>query len=331
MTASIFWSLPTEGDGRHGAKTRGDFPDTRRRAFTRGDLTDDRGSAFGHHDHLFQVARAAEVSGFDGVLVPWTPNGEDPWIVAASLARHTRRLLLLPEIEAGFATPVYLAKMSASFQRLSGSRLAWQIELERDAAVRRQNGDFLEGADWFQRADEFIVAARGVWSRRPFDFRGRFYEVEKGGFEAPLSGWPLPPLHTSGSSDEALAIAGRHSDVHLLRADRPLGVERERKRLALAAKAAGRTVRSGLRLAIVARHTEAEAVRDAQGKEAEGALIGSYRQVADALESYIELGIDHLVLEASPRLEEAYRLGEHVLPKLRSRFAAEPAPASATA
>ena len=323
MSAQVFWTLPASGDGRSASRarfSRGDFQGSTRLAHGPG-LTDDRGKHFTYYDQLFQVARAAESSGFKGVLIPWEPAGEDPWIVASALVRQTRRLLFLPELEPGFATPVYLAKMSVSFQRLSGNRLAWQFELERDPQVRRAHGDPVQGDDFFTRVDEYLEAARGVLLTRPYDFRGRFYDVEKGGFDAPLAGTPLPPVFTSGSSDAALALAGKRSDFHVVRGASLDGVKSAIARLAAAAAAHGRSVKPALRLQVIARHTDEEARAAAREAGTEADLIGSYDNVAQRLEAYLDLGVERLILSGYPHLEEAYRLGEHVLPKLSAHRA----------
>ncbi|MEU8122615.1 LLM class flavin-dependent oxidoreductase [Spirillospora sp. NPDC049024] len=49
------------------------------------------------------------------------------------------------------------------------------------------------------------------------------------------------------------------------------------------------------------------------------ALVGSHEQVAERIEEYRSLGVDHLILSAQPHLEEAYSFGEGVLPLLRAR------------
>src|SRR5205085_10536808 len=49
------------------------------------------------------------------------------------------------------------------------------------------------------------------------------------------------------------------------------------------------------------------------------ALVGSHDEVADRIEEYHSLGIDHLILSAQPHLEEAYAFGEGVMPRLRKR------------
>ena len=48
------------------------------------------------------------------------------------------------------------------------------------------------------------------------------------------------------------------------------------------------------------------------------ALVGSHEQVAERIEEYRALGIEHFILSGQPHLEEAYRVAEGVLPLLSS-------------
>ena len=48
-------------------------------------------------------------------------------------------------------------------------------------------------------------------------------------------------------------------------------------------------------------------------------LVGSYEQVAERLDELQALGTDAFILASNPHLEEAYRVGEEVLPLLRGR------------
>ncbi|MCX4745671.1 LLM class flavin-dependent oxidoreductase [Kitasatospora sp. NBC_01287] len=56
------------------------------------------------------------------------------------------------------------------------------------------------------------------------------------------------------------------------------------------------------------------------------ALVGSHEEVADRIEEYHALGVDHFVLSGYPHLEEAYWFGEGVRPVLRSRGLVGPLP-----
>lgn len=60
------------------------------------------------------------------------------------------------------------------------------------------------------------------------------------------------------------------------------------------------------------------------------ALVGSHEQVAERIEEYADLGIEHFVLSGQPHLEEAIRFGEGVRPVLAARglLADSPAPAN---
>lgn len=61
------------------------------------------------------------------------------------------------------------------------------------------------------------------------------------------------------------------------------------------------------------------------------ALVGSHDEVAARLDEYRRLGVDEFVLSGYPHLEEAFRVGEEVAPRLRALAAADAAPAPAPA
>ncbi|WP_433146452.1 LLM class flavin-dependent oxidoreductase [Actinomadura nitritigenes] len=50
-------------------------------------------------------------------------------------------------------------------------------------------------------------------------------------------------------------------------------------------------------------------------------LVGDYHQVAERLDELIDLGVDAFILAGVPHLEEAQRVGRHVLPLLKGKIA----------
>ncbi|MEV7010495.1 LLM class flavin-dependent oxidoreductase [Streptosporangium sp. NPDC051022] len=319
--ATFHITLPSRGNGGRG--TRPDFP-----AF----VTDPR-AAFGPFDHLAQAGRAAEIAAFDGALAPFDPYGEESLVVAAGLLRRSRWLRAVAGFHPGIATPVYAAKISASLQRFSGDRLDWWIDVDLDPAVARSQGDFLEGAARYERAEEFLTVAKGVWSEEGYTYEGRFYQVLAGGFLSPLAGRTFPRIHLSGTSKEALELSARHADVHVF--DPEDDIE--------AAELPGVTY--GLRLPVLARDDDDEAWRAArrlwsraggtagafpdpdprtrlwggfgpEGAGGRGGLVGSFETVAAGIRDYVDRGVGAFFLEAAPYIEETYRLGERLLPLL---------------
>ncbi|MEF2265728.1 LLM class flavin-dependent oxidoreductase [Janthinobacterium sp. LS2A] len=349
MTIEFIWQLPTSGDGRYaapGISRRGERAAGAPSPLQAG-VSDPRGvrPPFNYFDYLHQIARAADLSGFDGIQIRHDTQGDESWIVAGYLARSTRHLKLIAEFDAAWGSAVYAAKNAVSFQRFTGGRFAWQIGHGGDAAARRRQGDAVPDADILPRIDEFITVARGVQSTSPFNFKGKFFEVQDGGFKGPLANHPINTIYLNGDSPEALALSARQADVHVFDAAPLADLQPAIASLQAQARQLGRTVAAGVRIDVLARETSEEALRDARRYRsgaglpddapfdagaaafwpgfaqaqtgARGALVGSYAQVSAALEAYAQAGISSFVLAAIPHFEEAYRIGEHVLPLVR--------------
>ncbi|PJJ18044.1 alkanesulfonate monooxygenase [Janthinobacterium sp. 67] len=350
MTIEFIWQLPTSGDGRYaapGISRRGERAAGAPSPLQAG-VSDPRGvrPPFNYFDYLHQIARAADLSGFDGIQIRHDTQGDESWIVAGYLARSTRHLKLIAEFDAAWGSAVYAAKNAVSFQRFTGGRFAWQIGHGGDAAARRRQGDAVTDADILPRIDEFITVARGVQSTSPFSFKGRFFEVQDGGFKGPLANHPINTIYLTGNTAEALALSARQADVHVFDAAPLADLQLAIASLQAQARQLGRTVAAGVRIDVLARETFEEALRDARRYRsgagladdapfdagaaafwpgfaqaqtgAHGALVGSYAQVSAALQAYAQAGISSFVLAAIPHFEEAYRIGEHVLPLVRA-------------
>lgn len=349
------WKLPSRGDGRRARpelRGRGGFGPQAPRT----EATDVRPGRFGPFDDLAQIVDAAELNGFDGVLAPYDPFGEESWIVAASALRATRYAQVTVEFQPAFGTPVYAAKISATLQRHSAGRLNWRLAVDTDAEEARARGDLVDGAERYRRAAEFLTVARGVWNETEvgaagfagtgFEYAGQYYDVVDGGFRGILSGLPFPAVHLSGTSEAALDLSAAHGDVHVF-GEEPHGISRAAAELGERAAAAGRRVRVALDLPIIARETEDEAWArvhrqwdelgrpdaatehalgdgrwagfDALGYDQRIGLVGSYEQVARQLAVYEIAGVQTFVLSGHPHIEEIHRAGEHLL------FLADPA------
>jgi len=315
MTLNIHWRLDPAAEPRRSEPgTEHALP-----AFIR----DRRAASRNRFDYYVQVARAVAQTAFDGLFVRHRSEADESRIIAAIIARETPRLLVVPEFPASVGSAVYAAKQAATFQRATHGRLDWAIAAEENAASREAEADFVPDEDLRQRLDEFLTVARGVHRDRPFTFQGRHFEVLDGGFEAPLNQHRFPKLFLQGEDDGALALSARHADVHLF-APGPVNVLGERiATLNTLTAAEGRQVAAGLIQPLLVREDRDGAENDVQHLPlASGTLVASYDEAADQLAAYAAAGVTELLLEAVPTLEEAYRVGQHLLPRLRARTGA---------
>jgi len=265
MKVEFFWRIPTHGDGRtvtSNAWTRGDWHKPGPGNIAPGQAGG--ADAFGFIDYMAAVARATEMAGFDGALVPSAIVSDEPLMVAAALARETRTLRMMTAFQPGFIAPAYAAKMGATLQRITGGRLEWNIITGGSPAAQRAYGDIQPHDERYARTGEWLDVVRGMWRGGRFDHAGKFYTVENGALTPPLLNARMPGVYFSGASDAALEVAARHADVYLMWIE-PLDATRALvAKLNAMAAVHGRAPRYGVRVDIWARATEAEAWEEAR-------------------------------------------------------------------
>jgi len=374
MAIDFFWRIPTHGEpSSHRSRTpyRGDWPpgdNAQRKPGLAGGGAD----GFSYVEYLTQIAQAAEISGFQGGLIPSFPMTDEPWVISAFLARDTKTFRFMIPFQPGFLSPVTAARMTASLQRATGGRALYNVIPGGGGPQQLWWGDPVAHDDRYGRTTEFLDVLRGIWKGGPFTYRGRFYQIEDAGLPFPLTEEEYPEIYFSGSSDAALASASKHADFYLSWLE-PFDQLRDKfDRVKQRTAALGRKIKCAVRVDVVARPTEEEAWDEVRtgfdridkatlerfnsrgGSESVGAarqsrnrpatvtsykdliiepnvwsgfgllrggqtngIVGSYDQVAQRLDQLVELGADAFILASTPHLEEAYRVGEEVLPLVR--------------
>ncbi|MCW5745792.1 MAG: LLM class flavin-dependent oxidoreductase [Alphaproteobacteria bacterium] len=165
-------------------------------------------------DYLRAFARAHEDAGFDLVLVGYTASSAEGFLVAQYAAVQTTRLGFLIAHRPGFVAPTLAARKIATFDHLTGGRLALHIISGASDAEQESEGDFQPKDVRYRRAGEYIDVMKRLWSSaNRFDFEGEFYRV-KGALSdiRPLQ-QPHPLIFFGGSSEGALAMGAQHCDV----------------------------------------------------------------------------------------------------------------------
>ncbi|MCA8294882.1 LLM class flavin-dependent oxidoreductase [Burkholderia sp. AU30198] len=263
MTTEFFWRLPLGSDGPDFAidKNTRNAPVWRPGSIAPGRLPDGSPDGFTYLDYIAQVAKAAELAGFEGALLP---TGPEPWIAAAAIARETRRIRLLVAFQATWTLPAYAAQQAATLQLLSRDRLEWNIITGGVPAHQRAHGDFLEHDLRYRRTGEFLDVIDGLWRNERFSYEGRIYRLEDGALPPPLRTARRPAVYFSGFSDAALEVAARHADVYLNWAEPVDRLRPHLQRVRERAAEHGRTPRFGIRVDVLARETEDAAWAEAR-------------------------------------------------------------------
>ena len=281
----------------------------------------------------------------------------DAWSTAAALAAVTERLELMVAVRPTFHNPAILAKQAASIDQISGGRVSLNVVSSwwRDEA-RRYGVQFDEHDDRYARTAEWLAVVDGVWRQPTFSFAGKYFQVDETVAEPKPVRRPRPPIYAGGESDAAKTLIARTCDAYVMHGDPP---ERIAPRISdlRARRDAAQLPRLGFGMAAYAivRSTEREAKRELEritnvtpgspgygnytdwiantkleqrvsledysvsNRGLRAGLVGTPEQVADRIRAFAAVGVDLLLLQCSPQLEEMERFAAEVMPLVEAR------------
>jgi FMN-dependent oxidoreductase (nitrilotriacetate monooxygenase family) len=162
----------------------------------------------------------------------------DTFTVLAALAAVTERLGLTGTINTTFNEPFEVARQFATLDHLSGGRAGWNIVTSSDAFTGQnfRRGGFLDHADRYRRAEEFLTVAQEFWRSwaadavvadvgkgpdgtyvdptrvRSVEHHGAHFDV-RGVATLPAGPQGDPVLLQAGDSDEGRNFGARHADA----------------------------------------------------------------------------------------------------------------------
>ncbi|PWR18272.1 LLM class flavin-dependent oxidoreductase [Zavarzinia compransoris] len=250
-------------------------------------------------DFIGRIARAHEDAGFDRVLIGYASTAPDGGLTVAHAAREVTRLHFLLAHRPGVIAPTLAARQLATLDQLTGGRLAVHIIAGGDDREQRRDGDYLDHAARYDRADEYIGILRRAWTEGgAFGHAGTHYRFEDYNPAVKPVQKPHLPVYFGGASDAAIAVAARHADVYALWGETKAQVADTIARVRAAAARQGRHIRFSLSLRPILAATEAAAweraerirattrrLREAAGLPVAGhapANVGSQRLLAAA-------------------------------------------------
>lgn len=196
--------------------------------------------------YLKETAQKAEAGLFDSIFLAdalslWADvaraphNWLEPITALAALAGATKRIGLIATASTTYSEPYNLARQFASIDHISEGRVGWNVVTSWSAAAAGNYGDErqVSHAERYERAEEFMAVAKGLWDSwaddaivddrasgsyakdgriRPIDHAGKYYRVA-GPLNTPRGPQGRPVLVQAGSSDTGRGFAARHAEA----------------------------------------------------------------------------------------------------------------------
>lgn len=134
--------------------------------------------------------------------------------ILTAIAAVTRNVGLIGTLTTTFNEPYPLARQLATLDVLSNGRAGWNVVTSPGAftGANFRRGDHLPFAERYERAKEFIEAARAIWKGHDFAFKSKHFDIA-GRSGLPLSPQGGPVIAQAGDSETGRELAASHADV----------------------------------------------------------------------------------------------------------------------
>jgi dimethylsulfone monooxygenase len=276
----------------------------------------------------------------------------EAWSTAAALAAVTEKIEIMTAVRPGFHNPAVTAKMASNIDHISNGRFtlnvvsAWWEE-----EARQYGGIFTEHDERYSRTEEFIKVLKGLWKEESFQYEGDYYSIKNAHLSPKPVQRPNPILYAGGESPRGKETIVNYCDAYVMHGGT---VDEIRKKIdemkyRRAINGMEPFQSFGMAAYIICRDTEEEAqeelrritnvklssgyagYNDFVGKSQleqqvklydysvsnrglRPNLIGTPEQIAKQILAFEEAGVDLLLLQFSPQLEEMERFSKMVIP-----------------
>jgi len=275
----------------------------------------------------------------------------DAWSTTAALAAVTKKLELMVAVRPTFHNPALLAKQAANIDHISNGRLTLNVVSSWWADEATKYGIlFDEHDDRYARTSEWLEVLNGCWNQQGFSYQGKYYRVEDNVLSPKPVSRPRPTLYAGGESETAKNLIATKCDAYLMHGDPPEIVGKKIADMRKRREAAGLSPMTfGIAGYAIVRDSEAEAkkevarITDVQqsargyanyqqwitGSNLEqkisledysvsnrglrSGLVGTPEQISEHLEEFAAVGVDLVLLQSSPQLEEMERFAAQVI------------------
>ncbi|HUR54454.1 MAG TPA: LLM class flavin-dependent oxidoreductase, partial [Gemmataceae bacterium] len=276
----------------------------------------------------------------------------DAWSTAAALTAVTEKLEYMVAVRPTFHNPALLAKQAANIDHIGGGgRLSLNVVSSwwKDEATK-YGVHFEQHDDRYARTAEWLNVVNELWTCDHVTIEGKFYRVTDSVLQPKPVSKPRPVIYAGGESEAAKNLIAATCDAYVMHGDPPdrvgakiadMNARREKLNLP--------PMIYGVAAYAIVRNTDAEAkaelarITDVKQSSAgyhnyqqwlagtqleqrvsledysvsnrglRAGLIGTPQQVIDQVAAFEKVGVNLLLLQSSPQLEEMERFADCVI------------------
>ena len=207
-------------------------------------------------ENTSRIAALADKRGYRNILCPSSYQvGQDTLSFVSAMAPLTEQINFLAAVRCGEVHPPMLARAIATLDHILKGRLTINI-ISSDLP-----GTQLASEQRYAKSREVIQILKQSWTQEHLSFKGDFYQLELD--TAPVkpyqqNGGPL--LYFGGYSDAGVELCAEFCDVYLMWPDQEEGLKKQIEKLRRRSQVYKRNIRFGLRIHVIVRETEEEAI-----------------------------------------------------------------------
>jgi FMNH2-dependent dimethyl sulfone monooxygenase len=275
----------------------------------------------------------------------------DAWSTAAALAAVTRELELMVAVRPTFHLPALLAKQAANIDHISNGRVSLNVVSSWWAEEARKFGvHFEQHDDRYARTSEWLDIVDTAWKRDHFSYSGKYYSVHDTVVQPKPVTKPRPTIYAGGESEAAKNLIASKCDAYVMHGDPPERIREKIRDLAERRERFGLgRMKYGVAAYAIVRDSEAEAKQELEritdvkqsaagygnyqqwlantqleqrvsledysvsNRGLRSGLVGTPEQVRERIAEFEDAGVDLLLLQFSPQLQEMERFAAQVI------------------
>ncbi|KGP90673.1 alkanesulfonate monooxygenase [Pontibacillus chungwhensis BH030062] len=282
----------------------------------------------------------------------------EAWTTAAGLAAVTETTEIMAAVRPNFHNAAVTAKMAANIDQISGGRFTlnvvsawWQEE------AKQYGGSFTAHDERYDRTDEFLRVLKSLWTKEePVSYNGKFYSIENTHLHPKPVQKPYPKLYAGGESPRGKETIVNHCDAYVMHGGTVDEIKTKIDDMKERRSEAGQEPFQSFGMAayVICRDTEEEALQElnritdvkdsgayagysdftsksqleqqvdlqdysVSNRGLRPKLIGTPDQIAERILQYEQAGLDLLLLQCSPQLEEMERFSRDVMPLVEEK------------